>query len=125
MAEKITRMDRKPNSRFRIHLGLVIAEAICIPAFLFEASRALHGNTLSWAYVIEWPVLAAYAVYMWAKMLREERGDDARSRARRERAATPPSDVDDPELRAWNEYLATVHGDDAQTTGDSTDNLDD
>ena len=125
MAEKITRMDRKPNSRFRIHLGLVIAEAICIPAFLFEVSRALHGNTLSWAYVIEWPVLAAYAVYMWAKMLREERGDDARSRARRERAATPPSAVDDPELRAWNEYLATVHGDDAQTTGDSTDNLDD
>ena len=121
MGEKITNVGQKSNGRMRIHLGLVIAEAICIPAFLFETSRAIHGNTLSWAYVIEWPVLAAYAVYMWAKMLREERGDDARSRARRERAATPPSDADDPELKAWNDYLATVHGSDAQATGDSTE----
>ena len=125
MGEKITKPSDGANSRIRIHLGLVIAEAICIPAFIFETSRALHGNTLSWAYVIEWPILAAYAVYMWAKMLREERGDDARSRARRARAATSPSDVDDPELKAWNDYLATVHGSDTQATVESSEDRDD
>jgi hypothetical protein len=113
-------MDTGTQSRFRIHLGLVIAEAICIPAFIFETFRALHGNILSWAYVIEWPVLAGYAVYMWAKMLREERGDDARSRARRARAAVPAAD-DDPELRAWNDYLATVHKPQAQPDAETRD----
>jgi len=87
---------------FRIHLGLFLAELICIPAFLFETSRALAGNTLSWAYVVEWPLLAFYAIFMWRKMLREERGLDVR----------PPVDtsqVDDPQLQEWNAYLATLH----------------
>ncbi len=100
------------QDRFRIHLGLVVAELICVPAFIFETYRAQSGNTLSWAYVVEWPVLGGYAIYMWAKMLREERGDDARSRQRRERASTAQLEADDPELRAWNEYLAQVHKDD-------------
>ncbi len=96
------------NSTFRIHLGLVIAESICIPAGIFELSRALHGNLLSWAYVIEWPGLAIYAVFMWSKMLKEERGEDERSQAEPERIERQQSD--DPELKAWNDYLASVHG---------------
>jgi len=104
-------VDYKNKNVLRIHAGLVIAEAICIPAFIFETSRALHGNTLSWAYVIEWPVLALYAIYMWAKMLKEERGDDRRSKQQAMRAALPHRDEDDdPELRAWNDYLARIHG---------------
>ena len=83
---------------------------ICVPAFVFEFYRARHGNLLSWAYVIEWPILAVYAVYMWRKLLREERGEDARSislvdRDERLRLA----EEQDPELKAWNEYLASVH----------------
>lgn len=103
------------NNQFRIHFGLFLAELICIPAFLFETSRALHGNTLSWAYVVEWPILALYAVYMWAKMLKEERGEDARSRSRGQQdAARALQEHDDPELRAWNEYLASVRRNDGQ-----------
>ncbi len=41
------------------------AEAICVSAFIVEISRALSGNILSWAYVVEWPILGAYAIYMW------------------------------------------------------------
>ena len=87
---------------FRIHIGLFLAELICIPAFFFEISRALGGNTLSWAYVIEWPLLGGYAVYMWRKMLREEKGLDVPR-------VVDTSQEDDPELKAWNDYLATVH----------------
>jgi len=32
-----------------IHAGLAFAEAICVSAFTLEISRALSGNTLSWA----------------------------------------------------------------------------
>ena len=95
-------MTAQTKNAFRIHFGLFLAELICIPAFFFELSRALSGNTLSWAYVVEWPFLAVYAVYMWRKMLREERGLDVR----------PPADTslaDDPDLQAWNDYLAKVH----------------
>jgi heme oxygenase len=91
----------KTKETFRIHLGLFLAELICIPAFLFEVKRALGGNTLSWAYVVEWPLLGGYAVYMWRKMLREARGETP--------AAPVVEQSDDPQLRAWNEYLAALH----------------
>ena len=100
-------VSAKGAATFRIHLGLLLAELICIPAFIFEVTRALKGNTLSWAYVVEWPILGAYAVYMWRKMLREERA---------EHDGTAPQAVaeesDDPQLRAWNDYLARVHASD-------------
>lgn len=100
--EKQFRNEHETKNVFRIHLGLVLAELICIPAFLFETSRALAGNTLSWAYVFEWPMLGLYAIYMWRKMLREERGIDVRP-------TVEETEEDDPELKAWNDYLASVH----------------
>ena len=88
---------KKPLS---VHLGLVIAEAICISAFVLEISRALSGNTLSWAYVFEWPILGGYAVFMWRKLLHDDQ------------PTTPLFDDDayeDARLAAYNDYLARVH----------------
>lgn len=88
---------KKPLSA---HLGLVIAEAICISAFVLEISRALSGNTLSWAYVFEWPILGGYAVFMWRKLLHDDQ------------PTTSPFDDDayeDARLAAYNDYLARVH----------------
>lgn len=96
-------MDAKKKTEWRIHFGLVLAELICIPAFIFETSRALGGNTLSWAYVFEWPILGAYAVYVWRKLLREERGElSSRS--------VDQNPEHDQQLDEWNDYLAKVHG---------------
>jgi len=89
------------KSTFRISAGLFLAELICIPAFILELRRALGGNTLSWAYVFEWPLLGLYAVYMWHKLRQDDRGD-------RPRPAVVFDD-EDPRLDAWNEYLASVH----------------
>jgi hypothetical protein len=97
-------MDGKSTHTLRVHLGLIAAEAICTSAFVIELSRALSGNTLSWAYVIEWPVLAAYAVYMWRKLLKDEDSDTSPT------AATRPQD--DEKLAAWNHYLEQVHSPD-------------
>lgn len=82
----------------------MLAETICVTAFGFELSRALSGNTLSWAYVFEWPILGLYAVYMWRKILREDHGEDI----------SPPTgpfpEEVDPRLSAYNDYLSRVHG---------------
>jgi hypothetical protein len=56
--------------------------------------------------VFEWPFLGIYAIYMWRKMLREERGEVTKAPDTR-----PEDEVDDPELAAWNAYLAKIHKD--------------
>lgn len=87
-----------------IHLGLFLAELICVSAFILEISRALSGNTLSWAYVFEWPVFAVYALYMWRRLLREPDASD-------ETEEVLPIAPDNASLRAYNAYLADVHRD--------------
>jgi len=76
---------------------------ICSAGFLVELCRARSGNTLSWAYVFEWPIFAAYAVYVWRKLLREEDGPAVP----RERRSNDEDDAD--ALNAYNEYLRGVH----------------
>ncbi len=96
-------MDGKSSHSWGIHLGLFLAETICVSAFAIEMSRALSGNTLSWAYVVEWPVLGVYAIYMWRKLLKDEP---------RATPSSSPDDADDEKLRAWNEYLDRLHQND-------------
>lgn len=91
-------------------------------------TRAIHGDHVAWIYTVEWPFFACYAVYTWWKLLHDD--PDARKRALRERPAasvsaleashgetTPvalsegfdPYDESDPELAAYNRYLASLH----------------
>jgi hypothetical protein len=37
----------------------------------WQVNRALSGNTLSWAYVFEWPIFGGYAVFMWWKLIHD------------------------------------------------------
>ena len=71
-------MDKKVwFSRRAVKLHVVIL--IVVPAFmalcLWQVSRALGGNSLSWAYVFEWPIFAAYAIYMWWRFVHEATQD--------------------------------------------------
>jgi len=88
-----------------IHAGLAIATVLCVSAFVVEVLRATGGNTLSWAYVFEWPLLLAYAVYMWHRLINEERGVTV------EPAAASEKETADRE--AWNAHLAALHAADA------------
>ncbi len=106
---------RETKNPLVIHLGLALAEIICVSAFYIELHRALGGNRLSWAYVFEWPIFAAYGVYVWKKLLSDER---------RERDPAPESKVEprtdpvsDEALRAYNDYLRRVHGERADDDG--------
>ncbi len=109
-------MRAQTSTTIRLHAGLVIAQLLCWSLFVFELSRALGGNTLSWAYVVEWPVLAGYAIFMWRRLLQQERGEDAAS----QRTASAEDPGPDPALDAWNEYLAKVHQADPPRDGPPT-----
>ena len=114
-------MDKKVwFSRRALKLHAVIL--IVVPSFLalcvWQVYRATGGNELSWAYVFEWPFFAAYAVYMWWRLLHAA----PTARPRRPRAsadaggATPAEDhvreeqeeQEDDDLAAYNAYLAQL-----------------
>jgi hypothetical protein len=96
------------NARLlRLHVSVVLAVAICMSAFAIEVVRAVDGNTLSWAYVFEWPLLCGYAIYMWRRLVRDERGE---SEGPHPHGA---ADGDAVELADWNRYLADLHAFDA------------
>jgi hypothetical protein len=127
-------MDKKVwLSRRALKLHVVIL--IVVPAFLalcfWQLSRAVGGNTLSWAYVFEWPLFAAYAVYMWWRFVHEAAEDGAphataevdtggqNGSATAAPAApapqTPQEAEQDAELAAYNTYLAELAEQDKAT----------
>jgi hypothetical protein len=82
----------------KLHLTLAGGLALCIAAFYFELLRALGGNSLSWAYVFEWPLFAVFAVYMWWKTLHPNR----RPRRPTKAPTVAPEHVE--MLKAWQEH---------------------
>ncbi len=98
----------------RLHLTLAAGLALCLAAFWFEIGRALGGNELSWAYVFEWPLIAAFAVYLWWTTLHQHRG-------RRREAAKPV--VVAPEhvqmLKNWQRHLSAMAEAEARAGSDA------
>jgi len=91
----------------KVHATFAFAICLCLAAFWFELLRALGGNSLSWAYVFEWPLFAIFAGYMWWTALHG---------GRRERKPPKPVTVA-PEyagmLAAWQEHLRQMAEDEA------------
>ena len=84
----------------------------------WQVTRAIGGNSLSWAYVFEWPLFAGYLIYMWRKLSREreptggapsggaaETGGDVEPSAGQ---GPDTGDEEDEELAAYNRYLAAL-----------------
>ena len=113
-------------SRRALRLHAVIL--VVVPAFMalcvWQITRALGGNSLSWAYVFEWPIFAGYAVYMWWRFVHEA-AEDTRSPAQPDEHGVPaqgetgakaevrPAQGSDEEgqdvdLAAYNAYLAQL-----------------
>lgn len=105
---------------------LTVITALLVPSLFalgyWQLTRALGGNTLSWAYVFEWPLFAGYLVHVWWRLLHEE-PDTATGAAlpttagpAAEPAAdtvtggawTDPVEEEDEELAAYNRYLAAL-----------------
>ena len=94
-----------------MHVTLLVVVPTFAGLFWWQVQRVRQGNTLSWAYVFEWPFFAVYAVYMWWKLVHDQAGDaDAnaapavadRSRAPAELPATEPAEsIESTESTGW------------------------
>ena len=91
----------------------------------WQYTRAAEGNALSWGYMFQWPVFAAFVVFLWWREVRLAlRGPERAAEPAAEPARLPGGPVtvgrpvrvpprpaaaaedDDPELIAYNDYLA-------------------
>jgi hypothetical protein len=91
----------------------------------WQFRRAQSGNALSWAYTFEWPLFALFGLVFWAKTILDElrpppdpgvapdvdlpAGAGGRPAAGPGGQAGTPADDDDPELAAYNAYLARLN----------------
>lgn len=111
-------MTRPRRGVLSLHLTLLVGLAGCAVASYIEWRRALSGHVIAWAYAFEWPLFAVLGTWVWWRLLHADsvphkisaqRGDSAPRglrRATRARATVAP---DDPQLVAWQEYLARLH----------------
>jgi hypothetical protein len=106
-----------------------ILALVLIAGFLllcwWQFSRATGGNSLSWGYTFEWPVFAGFVGFIWYREVQLARQgpadpDERDEEKQPERLPGSPVTVgrpvrvalraapseDDPELSAYNEYLA-------------------
>jgi len=76
---------------------------VLLPTFAWltrwQLSRALDGNTLSWAYTFEWPLFAGYAIYVWWQLIHDQ--PTAVSRRALPPATSGGSDDDDHRPPGW------------------------
>lgn len=62
------------SGAIKLHVMAVLVIGVCLTAGWWQLDRALSGNGRSWAYTVEWPFFAAYAGWMWWKLLHDEPG---------------------------------------------------
>ena len=105
-------------------LGLHALAIILFVAFLgfgwWQFDRAQAGNDRSWAYTFEWPIFAIFVIVMWVKMIRDELETDPAEKNKRKVIEEPAEaevkrtiirqqEEEDPELAAYNRYLARLN----------------
>ena len=99
------------------HVLLVVAVTVCLGFGRWQLGRAEDRHSvLNWSYAVEWALFAVFAVVCWGWYLR----DDLRGGADAEPqepappvylpVAAPVTDDEDPELAAYNRYLASLNG---------------
>jgi DNA-binding transcriptional regulator of glucitol operon len=105
------------------HLVILIWCPGCLLAGWWQVHVALSGNALSYLYSVEWPAFAVFGLVVWWNFIHDDPdsvGARALRRLRRGSAVgqTPQSieavgfvrqpDEEDPELAAYNAYLANL-----------------
>ncbi|TDC36348.1 hypothetical protein E1166_22235 [Micromonospora sp. KC213] len=52
------------------HVAMVVLVVGFLALGWWQISRAVSGNTLSWAYAVEWPIFAGFVVFVWWREVR-------------------------------------------------------
>jgi hypothetical protein len=99
------RLRSAPRWRFLISPRWLAWHAFAVVAFWgmcwlcdWQLHRALSGNSLSWAYTVEWPLFAVTGGFFWVKTIRDEF---------QLRSDPPTAEPDDATVR--DAHLARLH----------------
>jgi DNA-binding transcriptional regulator of glucitol operon len=103
-----------------LHCALVFWIVLCALAAWWQVGRAIQGNSLSFLYAIEWPLIGVLGIVGWYSMLNTEKVSDEKERARREyeekmradaqmaRELAAAREGEDPSLAAYNDHQAQL-----------------
>jgi hypothetical protein len=109
------------------HALAAVLVAGCLGLGWWQLRRAAGGNALSWAYAFQWPVFAGFVVFIWVREVRRalgvpfktvQTGREARRPVLTYRPRPAPDDRNDPELAAYNHYLAWLNANPGARRGD-------
>jgi DNA-binding transcriptional regulator of glucitol operon len=120
-----------------VHASVLVLVCGFLALAWWQINRAAQGNALSFGYAVEWPAFAAFVVFVWVvemrKAVRAETDDTAvppeflptdadsvpvaaaetkpavRARPLRKRNEAAYDDSADPDLAAYNHYLAWLN----------------
>ena len=103
---------------FVLHFVLLCWLAMSAVAAWWQVGRAVQGNSLSFLYAIEWPVIGVLGVLGWYALLNLEKVTARQEQERREyeesmraqaRAARDANEqAEDPAMAAYNDHLAEL-----------------
>jgi DNA-binding transcriptional regulator of glucitol operon len=104
------------------HVAMLLIVTACLALGYWQLRRGEAGNMRSYAYAVEWPFFAGAAGYMWWRSMREDISgtrtamDQGATITERSQLPIPtdtrvhfPEPEADPELDAYNTYLAELH----------------
>lgn len=101
-----------------LHLALIGWIAMSASAAWWQVGRAIQGNSVSFLYSIEWPVIGVLGVLGWYSLLNMEKVTEHQEIARREyeekmraealAARRRSEESEDPTLLAYNDHLAEL-----------------
>jgi hypothetical protein len=101
-----------------LHVAVILWVLLSASAAWWQVGRAVQGNSLSFLYSIEWPVIGVLGILGWFALLNMEKVTALQEKARqdyeekmRAEAQAARSIVDeneDPTLAAYNDHLAEL-----------------
>ncbi len=108
-----------------LHLAVIVWVPGCLVAAWWQVNVAMSGNTLGWAYAVEWPIFSILGVVAWWQLLHDDPetvGAKGLERARQvaeaqagasgqvgaQRSASLAPVIWDPDVAAYNAYLAAL-----------------
>ncbi|MGK5440673.1 hypothetical protein ACSNN7_02415 [Micromonospora sp. URMC 105] len=100
------------------HVAMVVLVVGFLALGWWQISRAASGNTLSWAYAVEWPIFAGFVVFVWWREVRHTlRGPAATA----PEAATGAGGTPDPAVRGVRRPVRVTR---VPVAADTTDDAD-